>query len=186
MSEQLRHRHEVPGQRIGASPANRYAGDVGRTASGLLASFDGVRLYPDRIEVSASSRRTDRGRAGDVRPLPGVRAHVREELGREPAGRDRNQVNLTISGPRFEWVIRTDTGSSSLQARVFAARVNGEARIAAEGDGTPPGPATGEPVAPGPAPEDVAGQLERLAGMHRDGALTDTEFTAAKARILGS
>jgi hypothetical protein len=46
-----------------------------------------------------------------------------------------------------------------------------------------PAPAAG----PAPAPEvhGLAGQLERIAGLHRDGALTDEEFSRAKARILG-
>lgn len=38
----------------------------------------------------------------------------------------------------------------------------------------------------GPAPEaDTAGQLERLVALHREGALSDEEFAAAKRRVLG-
>jgi hypothetical protein len=29
-------------------------------------------------------------------------------------------------------------------------------------------------------------ELERLAGLHKSGALTDDEFTAAKANVIGS
>ena len=39
-----------------------------------------------------------------------------------------------------------------------------------------------------PAPARAAGptaELERLAQLHQSGALTDDEFTAAKARLLG-
>ncbi|MFE6865312.1 DUF3592 domain-containing protein [Kitasatospora sp. NPDC057692] len=48
-----------------------------------------------------------------------------------------------------------------------------------------------EPVAdtppPAPAPDlEVVAALERLAALHRDGALDTAEFTAAKARLLGS
>lgn len=32
---------------------------------------------------------------------------------------------------------------------------------------------------------DLAGQLERLAELHRSGALTDEEYAAAKAQLLG-
>jgi Short C-terminal domain len=36
-----------------------------------------------------------------------------------------------------------------------------------------------------PADQDVLGQLTKLVQMHDSGALTDDEFSAAKARLLG-
>jgi hypothetical protein len=43
------------------------------------------------------------------------------------------------------------------------------------------------PAAPAPSQEDASlDQLERLAKLHESGALTDEEFAAQKARILGS
>ena len=33
---------------------------------------------------------------------------------------------------------------------------------------------------------DTAGELQRLAGLHSSGALTDAEFAAAKAKVLGT
>ena len=47
----------------------------------------------------------------------------------------------------------------------------------------PPGYAS-EPSA-APAEGDVAAQLDRLAAMRQSGALTDAEFAAAKAKLLG-
>jgi hypothetical protein len=41
------------------------------------------------------------------------------------------------------------------------------------------------PPAPGAAADDAIAGLERLAKLHASGALTDAEFTAAKARLLG-
>lgn len=42
------------------------------------------------------------------------------------------------------------------------------------------------PQSPAPAqPVDAAGELERLAKLHDSGALTDEEFGAAKAHLLG-
>jgi hypothetical protein len=42
------------------------------------------------------------------------------------------------------------------------------------------------PPAPAPAPAgDTTAELERLAGLHQSGALTDDEFAAAKAKLLG-
>jgi hypothetical protein len=44
-----------------------------------------------------------------------------------------------------------------------------------------PGPRAGAP----PADTSVLGQLSDLVAMHDRGALTDEEFSAAKARLLG-
>jgi membrane protease subunit (stomatin/prohibitin family) len=40
-------------------------------------------------------------------------------------------------------------------------------------------------AAPAAAP-DAAAELERLAALHQSGALTDEEFAAAKAKVLGT
>jgi hypothetical protein len=45
------------------------------------------------------------------------------------------------------------------------------------------------PAPPPPAPasgNDDIGELQRLADLHSSGALTDDEFAAAKAKVLGS
>jgi hypothetical protein len=51
-----------------------------------------------------------------------------------------------------------------------------------------------EPQAPPPAPQapppaqatDVTAELKRLADLHAQGALSDEEFAAAKAKVLGT
>ena len=49
----------------------------------------------------------------------------------------------------------------------------------------PPPPAP-PPPAPAPAPaDDAASEIERLASLHDSGTLSDDEFAAAKAKILG-
>ena len=48
----------------------------------------------------------------------------------------------------------------------------------------PPPPAPAPTPAPA-APEQGLGELDRLAQMHASGTLTDAEFTAAKAKLLG-
>jgi hypothetical protein len=48
----------------------------------------------------------------------------------------------------------------------------------------PPQPAYA-PAPPAAPPADSIAELERLARLHESGALTDQEFTAAKARALG-
>ena len=40
-------------------------------------------------------------------------------------------------------------------------------------------------AAPAPAEEDATTQIQQLAQLHASGALTDQEFAAAKAKILG-
>ena len=47
-----------------------------------------------------------------------------------------------------------------------------------------PAAAPAEPAAP--AAPDAAAELERLAQLHQSGALTDEEFSAAKAKVLGA
>lgn len=47
-----------------------------------------------------------------------------------------------------------------------------------------PVPAHAPSPAAAPPPDSIA-ELERLARLHESGALTDEEFTAAKARALG-
>jgi len=51
-----------------------------------------------------------------------------------------------------------------------------------EYDAPPPAPPA--PAAAAPA-DDETSELERLASMHQSGVLTDDEFAAAKAKILG-
>ena len=41
------------------------------------------------------------------------------------------------------------------------------------------------PAPPPPAEEDATAQLAKLAELHTQGVLTDEEFAAAKAKILG-
>ena len=48
-------------------------------------------------------------------------------------------------------------------------------------------PAAPPPAPPPPAPaaDDATSEIERLASLHDAGSLTDDEFAAAKAKILG-
>jgi len=47
-----------------------------------------------------------------------------------------------------------------------------------------PAPAPAPPAAP--APPSMTDQLSQLATLHQQGALTDSEFAAAKAKLFGS
>jgi hypothetical protein len=53
------------------------------------------------------------------------------------------------------------------------------------------GPSPGNVVAPAPvvaapAGDDLSGQLQQLAALHQQGILTDQEFAAAKAKLIGA
>ena len=47
-------------------------------------------------------------------------------------------------------------------------------------------PALPAPPTPTAAPRDSVAQLKDLAALHASGVLTDAEFTAEKAKVLGS
>jgi hypothetical protein len=49
----------------------------------------------------------------------------------------------------------------------------------------PPPPAPAPAPAPAAAGGDTTAELERLSSLHQSGALTDDEFAAAKAKLLG-
>jgi Short C-terminal domain len=49
----------------------------------------------------------------------------------------------------------------------------------------PPPPAPSAPAPAAAADGDPAASIEQLAALHNSGALTDEEFAAAKAKILG-
>jgi hypothetical protein len=49
----------------------------------------------------------------------------------------------------------------------------------------PGAPAAPAPAMPAPPADDLAAQLQRLGDLHAAGTLTDDEFAAAKARLLG-
>ena len=68
------------------------------------------------------------------------------------------------------------TSSSTSQVNTFA-RAGGEPMDPLEPARTLQGAA---------APADAIAKLERLAALHQRGALTDAEFAAAKAKLLGS
>jgi len=55
-----------------------------------------------------------------------------------------------------------------------------------EQDYDAPPPAPPPSAAAAPAADDATSELERLASLHESGVLSDDEFTAAKAKVLGT
>lgn len=142
-----------------------------RNSGAPIAKFRGVLLFSNRIELN-----------GDSRPLDGVHADVTRAETTSYEGTSFYTTYLTVRGPGFEWPVKA-MGMSFDSARGFAASVNSNVPQA---PAQPPARQPAAPVQQGPGqPFDIAGQLAQLAEMHRQRILSDQEFAAAKARVLG-
>jgi Short C-terminal domain len=86
-------------------------------------------------------------------------------------------MGLLRMATRTAVVAGTATAVSGRVARRQAARYDDQPQQAA------PPPAA--PQAAAPAEPDDTAKLQQLAQLHADGVLSDEEFTAAKAKILG-
>jgi hypothetical protein len=61
----------------------------------------------------------------------------------------------------------------------------GSQQYAAQQQYAPPRPPAAAASAPAGGDDDLSAEIERLAGMHSQGLLTDEEFAAAKSKLLG-
>jgi hypothetical protein len=92
-------------------------------------------------------------------------------------------MGLLRMAARTAVVAGTATAVSGRVARRQAARYGEPSPYAPEPQQYAPEP---QQYAPAPAEEDDAtAQLQKLAALHTQGVLTDDEFAAAKAKILG-
>jgi hypothetical protein len=92
-------------------------------------------------------------------------------------------MGLLRMAARTAVVAGTATAVSGRVARRQAARYGEPSPYASEPQQYAPEP---QQYAPAPAEEDDAtAQLQKLAALHTQGVLTDDEFAAAKAKILG-
>ncbi|HEX8929290.1 MAG TPA: SHOCT domain-containing protein, partial [Actinomycetota bacterium] len=111
---------------------------------------------------------------------PGSRA---ESSADNPAEEDDMGLFFRPRRPLLRLATGAATASIAYRAgqrRAEQDEFNQQAAEAYQGMQAPP-PA---PAPAGPAPDTIA-ELERLSRLHESGALTDQEFTAAKARALG-
>ena len=91
-------------------------------------------------------------------------------------------MGLLRMATRTAVVAGTATAVSGRVARRQAARYDNQAQQAAP----PPQEYAPPPAAPAaPAEDDSMAKLQELAQLHSQGVLSDDEFTAAKAKILG-
>lgn len=87
--------------------------------------------------------------------------------------KDHRELYLTVESNGSMFVVPVDPKKGA-DARAFAAKATS---LGASG-------AAPQTVAPPPV-TDMAGQLAQLQQMHESGALSDDEYTAAKAKLLG-
>jgi Short C-terminal domain len=81
-------------------------------------------------------------------------------------------------------VAGTATAVSGRVARRQAARYEPQ-QAAPQPEYAQPEPQYAPPAAAPPAEDESVVQLQKLSSLHAQGVLTDEEFTAAKAKILG-
>ena len=93
-------------------------------------------------------------------------------------------MGLLRMAARTAVVAGTATAVSGRVARRQAARYGEESPYGAPQEQYAPEPQQQYAPEP-PAEEDDTAQLQKLAALHTQGVLTDEEFAAAKAKILG-
>jgi hypothetical protein len=95
-------------------------------------------------------------------------------------------MGLLRMAARTAVVAGTATAVSGRVARRQAARYGEPSPYGSEPQQYAEEPQQYAPPAPAPAEEDDStAQLQKLAALHTQGVLTDEEFAAAKAKILG-
>ena len=95
-------------------------------------------------------------------------------------------MGLLRMATRTAVVAGTATAVSGRVARRQAGRYQQKDDAAAyEQQQQAPAPAYAPPPPAAPAEDDSMAELQKLAQLHSQGVLTDEEFTAAKAKILG-
>ena len=87
----------------------------------------------------------------------------------------RRGPGLVGAAARTAVIVGTANAVSHRQAQRYAGQQDAPAEEA------PPA----APAAAAPAADDVAAQIESLAKLHAQGILTDEEFSAKKAQLLG-
>ena len=122
-------------------------------------------------------------------------ASVYYGFGSNATKKTRRQHNATLVRKKVPWYKRHGHANATLARRHRGIRHANATRLHRrphprrhnpDGLGAPtPGDAADGVVVTAPAPQGISSELEALATLHRKGALTDGEFAAAKAKLLG-
>ena len=103
-------------------------------------------------------------------------------------GYHRGTVTLVRSPHHVAYamgMVRRRTRRRTMLVAGVAAYAAGRATRGGQDDYEDQPPPAPPPPAPTSAADDQAAEIQRLADLHASGALTDEEFAAAKAKILG-
>ena len=113
-------------------------------------------------------------------------ASVYYGFGSNATKKTRRQHNATAAiRKKVPWYRRHGHANATLARRHRGIR-NHPRRHNPDGPGAPtPGDEADGVVVAAPAPQGISSALEALAALHQKGALTDGEFAAAKAKLLG-
>ena len=145
----------------GAEPSGLEVTPVeGTSAWSAPAQGDGTRTWS-----SSSTTRIDASSIGDAPMDPASLIRTLQEAGGDP---DKLAAELRELFPGAQIDIQQQSYGGADPAQMAQAFFAGATAPAAAGGA--------DPIA----------QIERLAALHRSGALTDDEFAAAKAKLLGS
>ena len=162
---------------------------MGASPGRWIASADASKRVFHRVDVPVTrGRRVTRLRARN--------ASVYYRSGSNATKKTRRQHNATLVRKKVPWYKRHGHANATLARRhrgirhANATRLhhrrNHPRRHNPDGLGAPtPGDAAGGMVVTASAPQGISSELEALATLHRKGALTDSEFAAAKAKLLG-
>ena len=94
-------------------------------------------------------------------------------------------TKIVVVRKKVPWYKRHGHANATLARRHRGIR-NHPRRHNPDGPGAPtPGDEADGVVVAAPAPQGISSELGALAALHRKGALTDSEFAAAKAKLLG-
>ena len=158
---------------LGHEDAEEVSDDLPDDSSALLIAFENLWVGKVVDALRAADAVLDR-----LDPDPGRRrGSVRGKLA-PPFEIERNDMGLVRMAARTAVVAGTATAVSGRVARRQNARYEEEdaQQYAAQQAAAPPPP---------PAEDDATTQLQNLANLHAQGVLTDEEFAASKAKILG-
>ena len=113
-------------------------------------------------------------------------ASVYYGFGSNATTKTRRQHNATAAvRKKVPWYRRHGHANATLARRHRGIR-NHPRRHNPDGPGAPtPGDEADGVVVAAPAPQGISSELGALAALHQKGALTDGEFAAAKAKLLG-
>ncbi len=156
------------------------------TGRNQLRYWDGT-LWTEHVSNSGNQAVDSLGGVQPVAPAPTggswmEKAKAKAQVAAAKANQAVDQASVVVAKQTKQWQQdRASQSSPAAQPAAVAQPSTGQAPL-------PPGvgtPQPTEPAAPAAGQPDPAEQIRKLAALRDDGILTEAEFTAKKAKILG-